>query len=123
MMDIFSGVLTGSAFGAGVKSLYFDLSGPQDVGHLFIAFRPDLFMPMQQYRDRMDEMIDRVKAMPRAEGCDEILIPGEPEARTAARRAASGIPITADVIRALAGEAAQAKVAPPDGRATAFDAG
>jgi LDH2 family malate/lactate/ureidoglycolate dehydrogenase len=61
--------------------------------------------------------------MPRAEGCDEILIPGEPEARTAAQRAISGIPVTADVIRALAGEAGHAKVALPDGRADAFDAG
>lgn len=121
MMDIFSGVLTGSAFGAGVKSLYFDFSGPQDVGHLFIAFRPDLFMPMQQYRDRMDEMIDRVKAMPRAEGCDEILIPGEPESRMAAIRAVSGIPVTADVVRALSDEASAVHFPMPDGRPDAFD--
>ena len=121
MMDIFSGVLTGSSFGAGVKSLYFDFSGPQDVGHLFIAFRPDLFMPMQQYRDRMDEMIDRVKAMPRAEGCDEILIPGEPESRTAAIRAVSGIPVTADVVRALSDEASAVQFPMPDGRPDAFD--
>jgi LDH2 family malate/lactate/ureidoglycolate dehydrogenase len=116
MMDIFSGVMTGSAFGGDVKSLYFDFSGPQDVGHLFIAFRPDLFMPLQQYRDRMDQMIERAKACPRAADCDEILIPGEPEARTAARRAKSGIPVTADVIEALREEAGRAQVTMPQGQ-------
>jgi L-2-hydroxycarboxylate dehydrogenase (NAD+) len=121
MMDLFSGVLTGSAFGGGVKSLYFDFSGPQDVGHLFIAFRPDLFMPLQQYRDRMDEMIERAKATPRAADCDEILIPGEPEARTAARRARTGIPVTADVIAALREEAALAKTELPAGRPQPLD--
>ncbi|MBC7779570.1 MAG: Ldh family oxidoreductase [Proteobacteria bacterium] len=123
MMDIFSGVLTGAAFGGEVKSLYFDFSGPQNVGHLFIAIRPDLFMPMQAYRDRMDEMIERAKAAPRAADCDEILIPGEPESRTAAARARSGIPVTGDVARALIDEGAQAKVALPASAARPFDAG
>jgi len=122
MMDIFSGVMTGSAFGGEVKSLYFDFSGPQDVGHLFIAFRPDLFMPLQQYRDRMDQMIERAKVTPRAADCEDILIPGEPEARTAARRARSGIPVTGDVLRALAEEAGQAKVTLPDSHVRALDA-
>ncbi len=120
MMDIFSGVLTGAAFGGEVKSLYFDFSGPQNVGHLFIALRPDLFMPLQQYRDRMDEMIERAKAMPRAADCDEILIPGEPEARTAALRAVSGIPVTGDVIHTLREEAALAGTELPPGQAQAF---
>jgi LDH2 family malate/lactate/ureidoglycolate dehydrogenase len=115
MMDILSGVLTGSAFGGGVKSLYFDLSGPQDVGHLFVAMRADLFMPMDAFRARMDEMIERAKACPRAEGCDEILIPGEPEARTAAQRAATGIPITPDVVDTLLAEGEAVGVPMPEG--------
>lgn len=115
MMDILSGVMTGSAFAGGVKSLYFDFSGPQDVGHLFVAMRADLFMPLDAFRARMDEMIERAKACPRAEGCDEILIPGEPEARTAARRAVTGIPVTADVIDTLVAEGEAVGVTMPEG--------
>lgn len=43
LMDSMSGVLTGANFGGDVKSLYFDHSEPQNVGHLFFAIKPDLF--------------------------------------------------------------------------------
>jgi len=85
-----------------VKSLYFDHSEPQNVGHLFFAIRPDLFMAMTDFEARMEEFNRRIKALPRAAGCDEILMPGEPEARTEARRAAEGIPVTDNVLADLA---------------------
>ncbi len=113
MMDILAGVLTGANFGGGVRSLYFDFSGPQNVGHLFLAIRPDLFLPPGAYEARMCELIDRAKACRRAEGFDEILIPGEPEARTERMRGVSGIPLTADVHAALSAEAARAGVPLP----------
>jgi L-2-hydroxycarboxylate dehydrogenase (NAD+) len=102
MMDLMSGVLTGANFGGDVKSLYFDHSEPQNVGHLFFAIRPDLFMAMTDFELRMEEFNKRIKALPRAAGCDEILMPGEPEARTEARRAAEGIPVTDNVLTDLA---------------------
>jgi L-2-hydroxycarboxylate dehydrogenase (NAD+) len=102
MMDLMSGVLTGANFGGDVKSLYFDHSEPQNVGHLFFAIRPDLFMAMTDFELRMEEFNKRIKALPRAAGCNEILMPGEPEARTEARRAAEGIPVTDNVLTDLA---------------------
>jgi LDH2 family malate/lactate/ureidoglycolate dehydrogenase len=102
MMDLMSGLLTGANYGGDVKSLYFDHSEPQNVGHLFFAIRPDLFMSMTDFEARMQEFNRRIKALPRADGCDEILMPGEPEARTEAERRASGIPITDNVIADLA---------------------
>ena len=86
LMDLMSGVLTGVNFGGEVKSLYFDHSEPQNVGHTFFAIRPDLFMAMTDFEARMEEFNRRIKALPRAAGCDEILMPGEPEARMEARR-------------------------------------
>lgn len=79
LMDLLSGVLTGANYGGDVKSLYFDHSEPQNVGHLFIAIRPDLFVTQDEFGKRMDTFIDRAKSQPRAAGFDEILIPGEPE--------------------------------------------
>jgi LDH2 family malate/lactate/ureidoglycolate dehydrogenase len=117
LMDIMAGVLTGANFAGDVKSLYFDHSAPQDVGHLFFAIRPDLFMPADAFRARMDTLVQRVKDCPRAEGFDEILMPGEPESRTRARRLADGIPISADVRAALAQEAQRAGVPFPAGMA------
>lgn len=101
MMDLMAGVLTGANYGGDVKSLYFDHSGPQNVGHLFFAIRPDLFMPLSGFEGRMDMFHNRIKDLPRAAGVDEILMPGEPETRTETRRRAEGIPVTDNVVADL----------------------
>lgn len=115
MMDLMSGVLTGANYAGDVKSLYFDHSEPQNVGHLFFAIRPDLFMAMTDFEARMDEFNRRIKDLPRAAGVDEILMPGEPEARTEAARRAGGIPVTANVVADLATLAAARGIAALDG--------
>jgi LDH2 family malate/lactate/ureidoglycolate dehydrogenase len=110
LMEILAGVLTGANFGGEVKSLYFDFSGPQNVGHLFMAIKPDLFMPRAQYEARMDTLVERAKACPMADGFEEILMPGEPEARSERQRGRTGIPLTPDVRDALRKEAERAGV-------------
>lgn len=114
LMDLLAGVLTGANYGGAVKSLYFDHSAPQNVGHLFIAIRPDLFMPREAFEHRMDAFVERVKDLPRAAGFDEILMPGEPEERTERMRRTTGIPITNDVARDLRAEAELAGIPFPE---------
>ena len=92
LMDVLGGVITGAAFAGDVGNQYEDFERPQDVGHFIMALRPDLFMPQAEMLARMDTLLDRVKASPRAEGFDEILAPGEPEARHEARRRREGVP-------------------------------
>lgn len=117
MMDLMAGALTGANYGGDVKSLYFDQSGPQNVGHLLFAIRPDLFMPLAAFEDRMDRFHGTVKALPRAAGVAEILMPGEPEARTESRRRETGIPVTDDVVRDLQALAAEYGVGFPPAEA------
>jgi L-2-hydroxycarboxylate dehydrogenase (NAD+) len=115
MMEIMAGVMSGAAFGGAVRNQYFDFEEAQNVGHCFLALRPDLFMPMEDYEMRLRDLIDRSKANPKAEGFDEILIPGEPEARTEAARTRQGIPLDHEDLKALRSEAERASVAlPPD---------
>ena len=85
-MEIMGGVSTGAAFAGEMKSLYEDFSGPQGIGHVFMAIRPDLFMPLEEFKARMDTMIERFKDSQPGEGVDEVLMPGEPEARREAER-------------------------------------
>jgi LDH2 family malate/lactate/ureidoglycolate dehydrogenase len=105
LMDILGGVLSGAGFAGRVGSPHQTFDRPQNVGHLFICFRPDLFMPMETFLARMDELIATMKAQPRAAGFDEILVPGEREARCQADRLAHGIPLTRAVFAALCKEA------------------
>jgi LDH2 family malate/lactate/ureidoglycolate dehydrogenase len=111
LMDIFGGVLSGAAYAGDVGDQYKAFDRPQDVGHFFLAMKPDLFVPMDEVRARMDVLVERIKACPKAEGFDEILLPGEIEAREEARRRKAGIPYAASEIYTLEKEAKRAGVA------------
>jgi len=111
LMDIFSGVLSGAAFAGDVADQYKVYDRPQNVGHFFLAMRPDLFVPMAEYRARMDTLVERIRACPKAEGFSEILLPGEIEAREEEKRRKTGIPYGAAEIETLQQEAARIGVA------------
>ena len=101
MMDLMAGAFSGANFAGDVKSLYFDQSAPQNVGHLIFAIRPDLFMTREEFEARMDLFYEKIKTLPRAAGCEEILLPGEPEARREQQLRAEGIPVTDNVVADL----------------------
>jgi hypothetical protein len=61
--------------------------------YLFIAFKPDLFVPLEDYRRALGAEIAAVKATPRQEGVDEIRIPGERAYRERARLSREGLEI------------------------------
>ncbi|MCC6630208.1 MAG: Ldh family oxidoreductase, partial [Chloroflexi bacterium] len=50
------------------------------------------FTPASEYGQRVDWMIDQVKAVPPADGFAEVLLPGEPERREGERRT-TGVPV------------------------------
>jgi len=101
MMDILGGVFTGAAFGGEVANPFKRFDVTQGAGHTFIAIRADLFEPLPVFKDRMRELLKRVKNLPKAHGVDEILSPGEPEARKAMINREQGVPLTPDVIESL----------------------
>ena len=113
LMEVLGGVLTGAAFGGEVRNPFKGLDGPQNTGHFFLALRADLFMPMDRFVERMQVLAERVRSQPLADGFEEILTPGEPEARCEKKRLADGIPLTADVMESLRQEAELAGVAFP----------
>lgn len=91
LMDVMSGVLTGAAFGGEVGDQYKD-PRPQNVGHCFIAIKPDIFMTTDEFRARMDVLAQRIHGVTPASGFNEVLFPGEPEHRLGAQRRREGIP-------------------------------
>jgi LDH2 family malate/lactate/ureidoglycolate dehydrogenase len=78
--------------------------GPADketVGYLFIAFKPDLFVPLEDYRRALGAEIAVIKATPRQDGVEEIRIPGERAYRERARREREGLEIDGRIHDAL----------------------
>lgn len=70
-------------------------------GYLFIAFKPDLFVPEADYRREVSRRIDTIKATPRQEGVTEIRIPGERGYQTRDRLRQEGIEINRTIFNAL----------------------
>ncbi|OJD18010.1 hypothetical protein AJ78_01967 [Emergomyces pasteurianus Ep9510] len=114
MMDVFSGVLSGSAFAGHVTGPY-DPSKEADVGHFMVAIKPDLFMELEEFKTRMDYLYQRVVGGERMEGVDRIYYPGEIEMLTANKRREEGIPYVQVEIDALNREANEVGVAHLDG--------
>jgi len=75
MVDILSGVFTGGNHGGKVKDPFDDFSGPQNIGHLFIVMKANLFM--KNFNQRIEENIKRIKKLPKLKGVKEILYPGQ----------------------------------------------
>ena len=75
MVDILSGVLTGGNHAGRVKDPFDDFSGPQNIGHLFITFKTNLFV--KDYKNRIKDNIKNVKKLPKVKGIKEIMYPGQ----------------------------------------------
>jgi len=59
------------------------------------------FTDVEEYKEHIDHLIEGLKTLPKAEGFDEILIPGEPEDRVYEDRIQHGIPLPPGTIRHL----------------------
>ncbi|KAI8311526.1 L-sulfolactate dehydrogenase [Colletotrichum sp. SAR11_59] len=79
----------GGPKGSGIAILMDIMSG--NVGHCFIAIKPDIFMSSEQFRARMDTLVQRVHGVTPADGFKEVLFPGEPEYRLAEERKVQGL--------------------------------
>ncbi|RSL31935.1 Ldh family oxidoreductase [Salibacterium salarium] len=101
LIDILSGVLTGSGFGKYVNNMYENWVNPQNVGHFFIGIDISKFMPVDVFKKRIDKYLDEIKAEPKKRGIKEILIPGEIEYRSKQKRRKMGIELPLKVEKEL----------------------
>lgn len=84
MVDVLSGVLTGSSYATGVAGPYVP-DRRSGCGHLVLALRIDAVIDPADFERRMTDLIGITKAVPLAQGADEIFYPGEIEDRAEER--------------------------------------
>lgn len=73
------------------------------------------FTDVESYKEHIDNLIDGIKALPKAKGFSEIFVPGEPEERTFDERSRNGIPLPEGTIRNLQGISQRFNVRLPQG--------
>ena len=100
VVDVLSGVLTGSGFLSAVHSPY-KTAEKSNCGHLIIALNIEAFQPLAQFNARMEQYVSELKSVPLAKGTNEVFYPGEMEAANDVRNRREGLLLPADTLVSL----------------------
>jgi LDH2 family malate/lactate/ureidoglycolate dehydrogenase len=100
MVDVLSGVLTGSGFLSQVHSPY-KTAEKSNCGHFMIAINIEAFQPLAEFNTRMEEYIAELKSVPLAKGHDEVFYPGEIEANNDIANRRDGLLLPEDTLADL----------------------
>ncbi|WP_099156974.1 ureidoglycolate dehydrogenase [Virgibacillus ndiopensis] len=92
-VDVLSGILTGSAFGTNIATMYGDYRNYRRLGHMILTVDPGLFIDKEQFLNNVDQMIDELHELEPATGFNSVMVPGEPEQVKEEDRLKSGIPV------------------------------
>lgn len=90
------------------------LNAAKDYGYMIIAMRPDLLLPLADFKRDLSEQLARIKAVPRQEGVAEIRLPSEKSFRARERALREGIVIDRGVHQRLLALSASAPPQTPE---------
>ena len=113
LVEVMSGVLTGSAFAPDVGSMFKDLDRHTRTGHACVAIDVARFMPLEEFSERVDALAAAIKAVPARDGIDEVRIPGERRTRLAEEQGRTGIALPDYLADSLSKTAEHLGIIPP----------
>lgn len=97
MVDILCGSMLGVPFGKHVSSMYADLSAGRELGQIHLVINPEFFGGATQFANCIAAMVEEIHGLRPAEGCGQVLVPGESSEAVAERYARDGIPIVKEI--------------------------
>lgn len=100
MIDIMTGVLTGSLFGDQIPLMY-DGDEPQTLGHMFIVIDINSFMDIDVYKERMQDRIEQTVKGPAADGVERVFMPGDIEQNKREKVQSEGLVLTEAIFNEL----------------------
>jgi hydroxycarboxylate dehydrogenase B len=94
IVEVLGGILSGEgAIG--------ERTGPVHNGTFLLLIEVTRFLPLVDFTGQVTDLVQWVKSAAPAPGVSEVLVPGEPEARSEAHRRAHGIPVEAETWRQI----------------------
>ena len=111
LVEILCAVLGGGAMSMQVGGIRIR-GKPTRVSQTFMAVDVARFMPLEEFRGRVEWLVDMVKSAKPAAGYHEVLVAGDPEWRAEAERRREGIPLGDGTWESLAQTAARLGVTP-----------
>lgn len=112
VIDMLSGILSGSGFGTGVTGPYVP-EGQSGAGHLALAIDIEACRPLPEFEADMEDLIEEIKSARPTPGSSGIFYPGEIEAKNEARISQEGITLPEAVTTELRTESARLGVTCP----------
>jgi LDH2 family malate/lactate/ureidoglycolate dehydrogenase len=100
MVEMLCGVLSGGGMSDELGGIRFR-GKPVDISQFFLALDPKCFLAPGEYEERALKLTNKLKATAPAEGYEEVLVAGEPELRTEAKRRREGIPLASATWQSL----------------------
>lgn len=98
MVDIFCGILANGLISKDIMAMYeTPLDASRKVSHFFMVIDPSKFLGVDEFKSNMQSMVDRIRKMPKQEGVNEVMVPGDPEKITKEDRLVNGIPILKEI--------------------------
>ncbi|MFZ5942614.1 MAG: Ldh family oxidoreductase [Bacillota bacterium] len=102
LVEVLSGVLTGAQYGVNLGSFVPpDYSKPLGFGHIIMAINIESFMDRKEFDSRLHDLVKMVKESPKAEGVNEIFVPGEIEYRRNSKAQTEGVNLKESTIQLL----------------------
>ena len=101
LVDILCGVLSGGAYANIVNSKVDGKPAPANVSHFFMALKIENFVDINIFKDKMDDLINRLKNSSKAEGKERIYIHGEKEYEKYEQHLQNGVPLQEKVYDTL----------------------
>lgn len=100
MIDIISGLLSGSKYGPMVRTFH-KLEGPTGIGVAVMTIDVDRFMPLEKFLGLVETYKDSIRQCRKAEGVDRIYLPGEIEAEKEKESRKNGVEVSESTIRVI----------------------
>ena len=105
MIEAITGALSGGATSMSglITSWVLNLAVPNNVCHTFVAINASMFCDESDYADRIEQMAQELRSLPKAKGCERIYLPGEMEWERIRKAEAEGIDLPSDLLESLQG--------------------
>ncbi len=99
--EILSGVLSGGKILDEMPLWLAYPSATVGIGHFMMAINVDAFIPIQEFKNRADYLVQKIHSSPRAKEVERIYLPGEIEHLCELKRRSEGIPVSEAVFQDL----------------------
>jgi ureidoglycolate dehydrogenase (NAD+) len=102
MVEVLCGLLAGGPVAHEILPMYgAPIEARRSISHFFMVMDVRRFVDPTQFRSRLQELVDSIRALPHSG--EPVQVPGDPEKRAFAERSANGIPAPPALLQALLG--------------------